>query len=312
LTANSSVPNAIRDLARRIFAPGPIQSIERMTQGISTYVFQIRTDAEVFYLRVWPEAGESFAPEARVHELLRRGGVRVPDVVHLEDCNDTLERSVMVTTEIPGEPLSQGVTSHELRAVLLEAGSDLAIINSIEVDGFGWVERGPGTTKRLRAELPTHHDFVVEHLDSDLDALRRTPLAPAILADIRDVVDARWATAPVIQGYLAHGDFDLTHIYHQKGRYTGIIDFGEIRGAERIYDLAHFNVHDGEVIPYLGLAHLLDGYRQQTFLPPDFEEEIHLSSLLIAVRTLGRTLDRPMQDLHQLCLQVIRRELSTL
>lgn len=44
------------------------------------------------------------------------------------------------------------------------------------------------------------------------------------------------------QGYLAHGDFDTTHIYQDNGRYTGIIDFGEIRGADRWYDLGYFHM----------------------------------------------------------------------
>ena len=39
---------------------------------------------------------------------------------------------------------------------------------------------------------------------------------------------------PTVQAYLAHGDFDATHIWlDDQGRYAGIIDFGEMRGAGR-------------------------------------------------------------------------------
>jgi Ser/Thr protein kinase RdoA (MazF antagonist) len=46
--------------------------------------------------------------------------------------------------------------------------------------------------------------------------------------------------------HLAHGDFDRSHIYvdPDTGAYQGLIDFGEIRGADRHYDLGHLLVHD--------------------------------------------------------------------
>jgi aminoglycoside phosphotransferase (APT) family kinase protein len=50
-------------------------------------------------------------------------------------------------------------------------------------------------------------------------------------------------------GQLAHGDFDVTPIFQQDGAYTGLIDFGEIRGAEPFHDLGHFHLHDGEALP---------------------------------------------------------------
>ena len=85
----------------------------------------------------------------------------------------------------------------------------------------------------------------------------------------------------VEQAWLAHGDFDVTHIYQHDGRYTGIIDFGEIRGAHQLYDLGHFNLHDGEVVPQMLLPTLLEGYREVLTLPPDRERRISLVSVLI-------------------------------
>ena len=39
--------------------------------------------------------------------------------------------------------------------------------------------------------------------------------------------------------WLAHGDFDATAIFYRDGRYSGLIDFGEIRGTEPLFDLGH-------------------------------------------------------------------------
>src|SRR5207248_10181336 len=78
----------------------------------------------------------------------------------------------------------------------------------------------------------------------------------------------------VEQARLAHGDFDVTHIYQKGGHYTGIIDFGEIRGTDALYDLGHFNLHDGETLPQLVLPYLLAGYSEVMPLPPDHERKI--------------------------------------
>ena len=91
------------------------------------------------------------------------------------------------------------------------------------------------------------------------------------------------------QAYLAHGDFDVTHIYQQHGQYTGIIDFGEIRGTTSWYDLGHFQLHDGETLPNMVLPYLLEGYQDVMSLPSNYEQRISFTSLLIALRMLAYT-----------------------
>ena len=62
---------------------------------------------------------------------------------------------------------------------------------------------------------------------------------------------------------LAHGDFDLTHIWLDgQGRYAGIIDFGEMRGAGRYFDLGHFLLHDGADRSVPLFEHFLGGYHE--------------------------------------------------
>ena len=95
------------------------------------------------------------------------------------------------------------------------------------------------------------------------------------------------------RAWLAHGDLDVTHIYQRDGRYTGIIDFGEIRGADRRYDLGHFHLHDGETLAGLVLPDLLAGYREVAPLPPEAERQIRLLGLLIGLRALRGSLRRP-------------------
>ncbi len=115
------------------------------------------------------------------------------------------------------------------------------------------------------------------------------------------------------QAWLAHGDFDATHIYQERGHYTGIIDFGEIRGTHSLYDLGHFRMRDGETLPNLVLPHLIEGYRKVATLPPDHEKRVSFYSLLIATRTLAQALEkRPKSVWNHQCLVSIRRDLEVL
>lgn len=115
------------------------------------------------------------------------------------------------------------------------------------------------------------------------------------------------------QAWLAHGDFDTTPIFQHQGRYAGIIDFGEIRGADQWYDLGHFRMHDGGSLPIPLLAPLIEGYQTVTMLPLDHQQRICFASLLIGVRTLARHLQKyPSSSLVQHAVTAIRRDLAVL
>jgi aminoglycoside phosphotransferase (APT) family kinase protein len=290
---------ALADLVGRIFPPRGRCTIERTESGMSTQVYRIGCGASAFYLRIAEERAASLAPEVQVHEVLRTRGVRVPAVVHFEPFDERLERSVMVTAEIPGAPLAErpvdGATIEALRA----AGRDLAVINSMPVHGFGWIRRETDAVGPLQAEHDTYRTFALEQVEDDLAFLGQTVLTAAETVVIQGTIEHYDAWLHVEQAWLAHGDFDVTHIYQHDGRYTGIIDFGEIRGAHQLYDLGHFNLHDGEVVLQMLLPALLEGYREVLPLPPDRERWISLVSVLIGVRTLARNLHRQPPNAYQ-------------
>lgn len=88
-------------------------------------------------------------------------------------------------------------------------------------------------------------------------------------------------------GQLAHGDIDVTHIYIHEGAYSGIIDFGEMRGAEQYFDLGHFQLHDGETRPEELFGSFLAGYADVVALPDDHREAIRVSAILLGLRQLS-------------------------
>jgi hypothetical protein len=98
-----------------------------------------------------------------------------------------------------------------VRNVLLEAGRQLAVLNSVPVEGFAWLVRAAGGPLPLMAEHPFARAFLSARLATDLALLAST----------------------------------ATPILHADGRYCGIIDFSEARGAGQSYDLGYFHLHDG-------------------------------------------------------------------
>jgi aminoglycoside phosphotransferase (APT) family kinase protein len=287
---------AVAALARHIFPPTLVLTVERMAEGVATFVYRITRGNERFYLRLLPEVGDSFAPELRAHALLRKRGVSIPEVVHFEHRNETFGLSVLVTTEIAGRSVALEGFGEHTPGVIIAAGRDLASINSLPVDGCGWIRRDAPIVADLTAELPTNRAFLTEHLESDLAFLGTALLDPSEIAAIRATLARHDAWLDADRGHLAHGDLDVTHIYQHNGRYSGIIDFGEIRGTDRWYDLGHFAMRDVELLPVPALPWLLEGYAAVTPLPDDHLRRISFASLVIGIRTAARLGQRGRHD----------------
>lgn len=285
-------PVALAAVLSRIF-PGARCHLQRTETGVSTPVYRVRRADAVFYLRLSEAPEDSLAPEVYIHTQLRERGVKAPEVIYFEPFAGELQRSVMLTTEIPGESLAACPAASDLAQVLRAAGRDLALINSLPVAGFGWIRRDRAEIGRLDAEHRTHRGFVFEYLEADLQLLGAGTLKRDEVDRVRAVAEHLDTTVKIEQARLAHGDFDVTPIFQRGGRYTGIIDFGEIRGADPLCDLAHFALHDGETFPRPLLAYLLAGYVEIAPLPPGYEQRIRNLSLLIGVRALAHGLGRP-------------------
>lgn len=158
--------HALEMVVTRIFSSVPIH-MELAPGGMSTSVFRVIYPHETFYLRLLPDAHDSFASEVAVHTQLHQKQVKVPEVIYFAHFDETLQRSVMVTTAIKGSPVIQSHSLGEdaLQAIVMEAGRDLAQINTISVDGFGRL-RGQVKTEQLSAPYPTYRAFVLADWES--------------------------------------------------------------------------------------------------------------------------------------------------
>lgn len=288
---------ALEDLIARVFGGTQDLAYERTAAGVSTQVYRVRRLKQTFYLRVAEEQTANLAPEAELHSVLRVKGVKVPEIIHFEAFDSRLRRSVMVTSEIAGNCVGAGTPPEVVRDVFVEAGRDLATINQIEVEGFGWIVREDRAWP-LRGEYRSYSAFVATGLSSTIDlegALWR--LADGVFSKsqretIQQVAIEEVQCATVADvSHLAHGDFDVTHVFENRGRYTGIIDFGEIRGTERAYDLAHFRMQLQPPWTLQALTWLEAGYAEVEPFPTDYRVRARRIGVLIAVHRLARWLE---------------------
>lgn len=271
--------------------PGQDLTFARMESGVSTPVYRIVAGEEIFFLRLAEQPGERRDAEARVHQLLMDAGVPVPAIMMYEPAPPELDRSAMLTTNMPGISLleSPGLDAEAVRRIAHAAGRDMARINQIPVKGFGWVESVAAPDHSLVAEHPARsawtEDYAIavrEIAVSDLFTDRSLDLLQSAIA--------RWLARPDrTESSLAHGDFDATHIFMSASTYTytGIIDFGEIRGADRLYDLGHALLQDAQSGRTPIFRDLLAGYREVAPLPDAIMPEIYDQAIAIGTRQLA-------------------------
>jgi len=264
---------------------------QRTPDGVSTQVYRLTRGTEIFYLRVAENADENLETEAELHQRLRDLDVKVADIVHVEPFNAAIGRSIMITTEITGAPLTPTSSPELARAVIEEAAADIAVINQQPVEGFGWIRRA-GAGWPLRAEHPTYPTFLTSDLPQPWPG-PLTSLFSIVTIDAITKLIEQQRRRPPAAARLAHGDFDLSAIFCANGHYTGLIDFGEIQGTEPLFDLGHFHLHDQESHPTALLPVLLHGYQQIVPLAADHEESIRRSAVLLGLRQLSRWLDQP-------------------
>lgn len=275
---------AVTAYLERLLLPSERLTIERVAEGSSTIVYRVRSGGGTAYLRIAPDLGVSLEAEVAAHRQLRELGVCAPAILQYEPHYPPIGRAMMLVGEIAGQAIGYASPPPAADVIVARAGRDLALVNQIVVRGYGWANRVAAGSGQIVAEYATPAGWLRDHFASPLAALAGCgalpDLAAAQIAGMLDRACAAFADEPAA---LAHGDFDLTHIYYAGDAYTGIIDFGEIRGAPWLYDLSHFAIECGQYLPAL-----LAGYSDARALGPADREHMRLLSLLIAARRVGR------------------------
>jgi aminoglycoside phosphotransferase (APT) family kinase protein len=278
----------ISNVAADVFGTSASLVVEREPEGVSTVVYRITRGTGQFFLRLAEHEDDNLEVDALVHERLAMLGVRTPAIVYVTPHDPRLGRSLMITEHIGGRPLTDTADLSARVAVIERAAEDIAAINTVFVDGFGWVVRDRPVWPP-RAELDDYAAYVVDDLPDPWPGPFAELFPRGDLELIEEVIDDERHRV-VDRAVLVHGDLGLDHIFESSGAYSGIIDFGELRGAEPEFDLAVFFNHS----PREGRAELIDallrGYQRVTPLPDDIRHRMRVSGMFKALRQLCRWL----------------------
>lgn len=271
--------------------------VSRAETGVSTPVFRVIINGDILWVRLGEDPGERRDGEVAAHERLVAAGVPVPDVIRYEAAPPELDRCIALTSHMPGVPLADldaDSTDGWLTNIAREVGRTLAQINSIPVRGFGWASESSEEDRPV-AEHGDRATWTAEYRNACSIIAESGAFDSKTVGALHTGIE-QWAQLPdSTTGSLAHGDFDSTHIYvdPEDRTYHGFIDFGEIRGADPLYDLGHLLLHDGEAGRPRLFPHILDGYGTVTPLPADAMDQIRLQALAIVARALAIQLGRP-------------------
>lgn len=294
----------IKAISEKYF--GKVNEVEHVLEGHSTYVYRIKADNVVTYMRLLPEKA-SFQSEVSAHMLLHDKGLKVPRVLAYEEKNQVTGLSLMLVNEIKGSSLessySSAWSSQGFASILYNAGVELSKIHQVKVNGFGWIDKT--SQKQLIGEHKTFKDYYCQHLNHDLSKLSLYPFTPIEIDKIKHYIALGKDRLETPNAVLVHGDFDMSHIYQDKGHYSGLIDFGEIRGNNKYYDLATFIAFSQDALAF---KHLLSGYDSKSRLEPIDLFSIELMALSILLRFLGKKEKHPSKmHWYQLAIKQLAR-----
>jgi hypothetical protein len=256
-------------------------TLEKIDKGVSTNVFKL-TNLDTYYLKILSKK-ESLSPILLVNKLLLKQKVKVPKIVFtLKNSTILNNRDMYIEKELNGESIKNTTLSEEEKNIIIQkAGKDLAKLNSIEVKGVGWIE---GTkNNQLYSKGKDYDDFIIRNIRNMLNKFIEIKILSNEQADkITEYIQSNKEFIDIKDNsYLAHGDFCIEHIYHANGKYSGIIDFGDIRGTSKYHDLAHFYTYNRKYF-----KSLVEGYNSIYKLTTDCIDKVKIEAVIFAVGKL--------------------------
>lgn len=244
--------------------------LEEVNDGVSTEVYKLTNKGIVYYVRISQDK-DMWKKEADVYKILKNKNLHIPEVILKAN---TDEIYFLITSEILGKPIS--ANSENLEEILEYAGEELGIINSIPVKSFGYFDDTP---------YEKYEDFLFRNFEEKVNTLTSIGLITNSQKKNLLTLGERYRklASEIRRPYLSHGDFDFSQIFESDGKYSGIIDFGDIRGSSQFHDLSHFCTVEQDSY----LKPLLRGFKKIVNMPTNWADFINMEVLGICVSRLN-------------------------
>jgi fructosamine-3-kinase len=256
--------------------------IQKVEDGVITDVYKLK-NSETYYLKIFSD-NHSLAAMLLANKLLLQEGIHIPEIVYSKE-KDTIQnkRAFYIEKELKGKSIKKdpSLSEDEKEKIIIEAGKDLAKLNSIPVQGVGSIKDFKDA--KLKAPWKNYEEFILNNVNNMLNELLHSNVLSKEQIDKIEkyIIKNQSLLDTQNNSFLAHGDFCLEHIYHLDGKYSGIIDFGDMRGTSKFHDLAHFYTYNRKYF-----EPLIKGYNSIYELPHDYLEKIIVEAVVFGVGKL--------------------------
>lgn len=249
---------------------------KRIIIGEVNEVYEVITkDKKNYIVRISRSKFPRFEAEKKVINLAKNAGVLAPTVLLVERMNSSgMDVTLCVEEKINGQPLNtilETIDKKSLESILMEAGSQLSKIHSIQVDNFGNLDRSD--------HYKNWESFILRSAEK---VKRFSQLAKIIQIDLHlmqkanKILRDHSCLYKEITPYLLHGDFSLKHLLISRNHIVGIIDFESAKGGDPLFDFAWLDYFYGERIP----MHLVEkGYSNKKIFDDNYELKMSLYSI---------------------------------
>lgn len=231
-----------RDILRRFEIPATPVAIGRL-EGGSTEVYRIDLEgdgAAPLVLKIYPDEPDWRPGKEQLVSGWLHGALAVPSprCLGLSTSRDILPLRFAVMTALPGTPLRAWMRMQNTHAVYRQVGALLRQMHTIAMPAFGYIK-----DKGIETPLPTNHDYMAYAFSSAFrrfrDAGGDAQLARRLEGLALANMDLLVSKGPV----LCHDDLhqgNVLVLQRPGGELdlSGLIDFGNARSADALFDLA--------------------------------------------------------------------------
>ncbi len=224
----------------------PLTSLQTHVSHTDSIVYEGTANDKSAIFKMIDPAGvdvDIVVQEAWSYEQCRAKGLPAPEVYKVDQSCSKLPAPYILVEKVRGIDLRTADLEPELRApFLIQIGEAIKTMHTISVEGYGQLVVAPnGSVRGKYDDWKTAALAAVEpgltklesnpHFNNDLLELART-----VVANHQSILST------LDEGKLLHGDLGLVHFYGDPDtdELTGIIDFGECKSGDPVWDFVDF------------------------------------------------------------------------
>ncbi|HEX7724829.1 MAG TPA: aminoglycoside phosphotransferase family protein [Candidatus Paceibacterota bacterium] len=210
-----------------------VSIMKRVESGYASEVYEVVIGGEKAFV-LFNKDKHALPVAARGHELFKRYGIPVPNVIAYEENPPAIECPTLILSAAEGRVLAEAQLSpEEEAAIYTEMGDISRRINEISVPGFGrMVVDEDGTVK---GEFNSWKESRVEfqaYFDKNIEFLRTHRLLTEDELESLVAANEELKEIKIGQASLLHTDIHRGHVFVKDGKVSGIIDLGRLRAGD--------------------------------------------------------------------------------